>query len=304
MDTQAINGGIFTANLPNRESFIGMGFPTSPLTVTMVITPQIAEVWLARNTSNRRVRKYTVKKYARDIAAGNWDLNGESLKFSTEGVLLDGQHRLMAIIEAGKAIESDVRFGLPPSAYKNIDTHEKRRYADVLDIKNISNSTIVAAALKTVYFYELQQYGSLGHGSVTNEELDDVLEDNPTIIESVHYGTITRKLIPKSVATGLHYLATKSSKVHADNFFNQLASGLGMMPDTPIHLLHKRLTDESMSSKRGKMLPVEIAALVIKAFNAYVLNIPMKTLRWASQGKNAEEFPRFIESQNVPEIPF
>ncbi|KAF7277615.1 hypothetical protein GWI33_002970, partial [Rhynchophorus ferrugineus] len=69
------------------------------------ITPDLARQYLAFNTHNRNVRSYRVKGYAADMRDGRWTLNGEAIKFSADGTLLDGQHRLQAVIEADVAVQ-------------------------------------------------------------------------------------------------------------------------------------------------------------------------------------------------------
>ena len=65
------------------------------------INPKTAEKYLEKNTNNyRRMNKNKVAVYARDMKSGSWQENGESIKFNKRGELVDGQHRLKAIIEA------------------------------------------------------------------------------------------------------------------------------------------------------------------------------------------------------------
>lgn len=60
------------------------------------IDPATAERWLKANKRNRKLRRGPVLAYARDMAAGNWRLTGEAIKFAPDGTLLDGQHLLGA----------------------------------------------------------------------------------------------------------------------------------------------------------------------------------------------------------------
>lgn len=65
------------------------------------ITPAIAEQMLQHNTNNYRKAQLTkVHLYARKMALGYWQENGEAIQFDKQGNLLNGQHRLMAIIES------------------------------------------------------------------------------------------------------------------------------------------------------------------------------------------------------------
>lgn len=70
-----------------------------------IITPELAKKYLERNYNNyRRASSSTVTAYAEDMQNGSWELNGESIKFSENGSLIDGQHRLMAVVKAGVGV--------------------------------------------------------------------------------------------------------------------------------------------------------------------------------------------------------
>jgi len=64
-----------------------------------IITPDMAKSWLATQTTNRKVNQDRLRRYTLDMINGKWAVNGESIKFKN-GVLVDGQHRLLAIIKA------------------------------------------------------------------------------------------------------------------------------------------------------------------------------------------------------------
>jgi hypothetical protein len=80
-----------------------------------------------------------VARYAREIAAGRWKPNGETIKFTMDGVLLDGQHRLAAVALAGVGIETTVVWGLDPDCFDTIDSGRPRSAADMLAIQGIPN---------------------------------------------------------------------------------------------------------------------------------------------------------------------
>lgn len=64
------------------------------------ITPEIAKTMLGENVNNRRISRDNVNLFAREIRNGEWRFNGEAIKFGKDGRLLDGQHRLLAVIAA------------------------------------------------------------------------------------------------------------------------------------------------------------------------------------------------------------
>lgn len=72
----------------------------------MVITKDIADSMLARNTKNyRKVNWNIVHKYARTMEQGLWKHNGEPIIFDENGLLKDGQHRLLAVLESGVPVK-------------------------------------------------------------------------------------------------------------------------------------------------------------------------------------------------------
>jgi len=114
-------------------------------TGTCYVTPETAKEWLTHNKdNNRKLMKGRVEQYANDIKAGKWELNGETIKFNKKGDLIDGQHRLQAVVEAGVACKFLVVWdvdanlymidrGAPRSAYQSLNMHGLG-----VDIKRIS----------------------------------------------------------------------------------------------------------------------------------------------------------------------
>jgi hypothetical protein len=120
-----------------------VGREYAPEVKVVNFTPALAEAILNNNRLNRPLREGRVEKYARDMAAGRWRMNAETIKLTREGDLLDGQHRMFAVIEAvnlmpkGKSlppIPMMVVEGLDAEVMPTIDTGAARTFADVLTI--------------------------------------------------------------------------------------------------------------------------------------------------------------------------
>ena len=111
------------------------------------ITPDYAAALLAKNTSNRPFTSSHADTIANGIRRGEWKLNGDAIRISDDGVLLDGQHRLTAIVRAGVPVQSVVIGGLPRDVFDTIDIGAKRRStADVLAIHGEKHYTTLSAA--------------------------------------------------------------------------------------------------------------------------------------------------------------
>lgn len=69
------------------------------------IDKELAEYLLTKNIKNyRALDSARVRKYAEDIKAGLWKANGETIVFDKEGHLVNGQHRLNAIIKSNATV--------------------------------------------------------------------------------------------------------------------------------------------------------------------------------------------------------
>ncbi|MDQ2738234.1 MAG: hypothetical protein M3Y35_06395, partial [Actinomycetota bacterium] len=64
------------------------------------ITPKKAAEYLEANTANRPLSTAVVKSFAEAMTRGDWMVTHQGIAFGSGGVLVDGQHRLAAIVAA------------------------------------------------------------------------------------------------------------------------------------------------------------------------------------------------------------
>lgn len=100
----------------------------------MLITPDMAARWLEGNTVNRKLDERRVKQYARDMRNGNWLVTHEGIAFDPNKVLLDGQHRLWAILESKTAITMLVFFNANPKGMLVTNVGKPRSASDVVNL--------------------------------------------------------------------------------------------------------------------------------------------------------------------------
>jgi len=94
------------------------------------ITPELAKELLKNNKANRSILTKRVNQYANDIINGNWQLNGEAICIDENGDLLNGQHRLSAVIKANRHVQMLVVTGVSPDT-TIYDLHRNRTYNDI-----------------------------------------------------------------------------------------------------------------------------------------------------------------------------
>lgn len=107
----------------------------------MMIDPSLAAALLAKNAQhNRPIRKTTVASYAEQMQAGQWKLTHQGVAFDVNDVLIDGQHRLAAIVKANVIVPMMVTINAPALSFESLDCGIKRTVADrlVMDRKLVS----------------------------------------------------------------------------------------------------------------------------------------------------------------------
>src|SRR5207249_3305120 len=72
------------------------------------ITPARAAQWLEANTTNRPLSRAVVRSFAEAMRRGEWLVTHQGIAFDLNSALVDGQHRLAAIIEADLPVELTV----------------------------------------------------------------------------------------------------------------------------------------------------------------------------------------------------
>jgi hypothetical protein len=139
------------------------------------ITPTLAEQWLGQNHGNRNQRGRKITAYARDILNGRWMTTGDTIKFDWNDRLIDGQHRLEAVVEARQTIVALVVRGLDPRVQDVLDVNARRSGSDVLQFNGIKHgTTLIAAVARISTAWDqglLKRSTSMGTAEMTNSEV-------------------------------------------------------------------------------------------------------------------------------------
>lgn len=260
------------------------------------ITPAKAEELLAHNTRNRNVREKAVNAYARDMRAGAWLQNGDAIRIATDGTLLDGQHRLLAIIQSGVTIPMYIASGLAPEAQLTMDTGINRPFHDVLALAGYPAASVLASVVRTVCMFEANG-GSLpasGRRLTNTEMLSTLAKYKDTLEEGVRVGhaLVKRTTMPRSVAGFCWWLFSAIDFDDAVAFFAAVESGEGRVGE-PAFMLNRWLLRPSHDKLEGRNTRY-ISAITIRAWNAYRKGEEIQRLYWNAGGSKAMPFPQAI----------
>lgn len=257
----------------------------------VTITPQIAKDWLAGNVHNRPLKSAVIERLVGAILRGEWALNGETIKFNTRGELIDGQHRLLAIVKANQEVMAVVVRGLDQTVQETIDTGTKRKVGDILKLRGEKNVFQLGAALGWLWRYRRRQMRS-GPPDPTPQELLRLLDDNPRIRDSLHPGARLNAHIryPNGLAAFVHYILAEIDEVEANWFFERLVTGSGLQDGDPVLLLRQMVERRAMSTTY-KMEQNRLAAVTFLAWKAMREDRQLRFLNWRRTGPTAEPFP-------------
>lgn len=253
----------------------------------MIIGPKEAQTLLEKNISeNRSVRKAQVLRYANDMKGGRWKTNtGETIKITNDGTVVDGQHRLLAVIKAGVEIEFEVAFNVSSDTFDVLDTGCTRTAGDSFKVSGIRNANAIPAII--------QQYHILSTGNgvsddasksqrLTNAQLLQQYYLNETYWQEVAkkghlwYRSFSR-ILKQSWTSGLYAFLETLDDNKAFEFMEQLCTGANITHEV-INLLRNKLISDVQAQRRISQ-GVKMG-LIIKAWNVFRMDKPIKILKF------------------------
>lgn len=253
------------------------------------ITPDVAQTMLDTNTHNRVVSEAYVNQYYNDLVNDRWPVNGEAIKVCEDGTLLDGQHRLLAVIKAQKPVTTLIVRGLPMSAQDTMDTGRNRTVRDALHIGGMPNASAVSAiANGLVRLKKSNRMSEFRFNRISNSEVQEFIRTHPNIANSATFATaFNGNPLPKSVIGITHYLATFVLNLGAEyeQFNAVMKTGLPSYEGDAAYYLREKLIRQRMS--KTVFRPGDLIAMTLATFEHFVKRNPCTKIHM----KTAVEFP-------------
>jgi hypothetical protein len=249
------------------------------------IGPEEAREYLKSNTKNRKLNDNHARRLREVMMAGDWWLNGETIVFGADGTLLNGQHRLTAIVQAGVFVDVLVVRGVDEEAFRTIDAGRTRTTGEVLGIDGEKNANCVAAAVQALLTF-VDTGGSIQGTTFRGRKATPmlvarVLMEYPQIRDSVN-AMKRNSLFRNQHSVVLHLLFLMVSPRVAEEFACVMADG---HPDIgrPFVVFRESLVRQPMRSDLRRAY----SAKAIKAFNAEISGERPKMFKFS----DGEEFP-------------
>ena len=254
------------------------------------ITPDLAAEFLGKNIDiNRSARASKVAQFSRDMKAGKWRLTHQAIAFDWNDQLIDGQHRLKAIVKAGIPIKLWVFKNLDPSSFTVIDSGCARSASDFLKRHGFKNTSTVAAGIRLAIRYKRRFHTSKLHSkvySLSHSEIERYALDNfDACNHSASFAKSVRNECPSLRAASVagFSLICRDHKgedlyQQAQGFLARVAVGAELSNGSAELALRKYITNNSPRTHNLNSTDFSLG-LYIKAFNYYLENRPVLSFK-------------------------
>jgi hypothetical protein len=240
-------------------------------TVVIDIDPKTAaDILLNRNKGNRPPKPNKVSQFSADMSSSRWGLTGDTIKFGTDGRLLDGQNRLSACVKAGKSFRSHVIFGIDPALFGRMDIGKPRNPADILHIAGYKYASTLAAAIRWAHLIDNDPYD---RSTLQPDEVLRLAKEKYTDIEPFLKDgrDLNRQFAhPAGQLAALVYHFSRSDANKAKDFVRAWLkgdrNGKYQVIDTMQALLHSQ-----KANNNGRIHELTRASIIVKAWNTFKL---------------------------------
>jgi hypothetical protein len=259
------------------------------------IGPELAGQYIEGMSKNRNISQRDVESLARAMKQGLWREDaGDPIRLNSDGQMIDGQHRMWAIVESGCEFSFLVIRGIDNSAQMIMDTGRGRRLADQLRIRGEKYPSELASAISLYSGWINERMLMRGGGNKTKIMIPEgisILEQHPELRKSVAIGYGIARAVKGGAGrwASIHCVLSEIDAVDADAFFGQIQTGENLSANSPIMALRRRLADDAITQR--KLGIREYTALVFKAWNAYREGRLIQILSWKAGGATPERYP-------------
>ena len=249
----------------------------------LTVGPTLAQQWLAQNTRNRHPDKNRVSTYARIMREGRWILGNDAIAFDSHGVLVNGQKRLMALVETGTTHRFIVLEGADPEDQNVMDVGQPRRAGQQLHIIGWKNGNVAAGIVRALIRWHAGEMTSKYNPQVDEialfaENHQDKLITSTDVASRVGRRTAINRMLAGAVCfTGLDLAQEHPEKIKPEDvleFFALLETGANMEPNNPIMVLRERALRYRSGTGSRRIIQSEVEQLsdLVRTWNAWRKN--------------------------------
>lgn len=254
------------------------------------ISPQVAHKFLESMVDNRPVKKRVVDGMVRAMKAGDFPFCADAVRFDDSGQLIDGEHRMRAIIESGTTHTMLVVYGLDPKSRMYMDQGVTRRPADqiTLGLKR-KNASKLAAVANILIRWEAAAHLTTNLKPTPNEVYRYV-EENVGLLELAvhHQNELVRGIGYGTAACAAVFVrAYAVDPIFTVRFFEGLTDGVDLVPTQPLHTLRQALITRP---RKEHWQPLDTMYAMVRMFNAERRDETMAKLQFPASAYELQHF--------------
>jgi hypothetical protein len=263
----------------------------------MEVTPEVAMEWLEGMGKNRRLSESNLDGIILAMRENRWHNDGTPIRFNKAGEMIDGQHRMTAIIATEQTHTFLVIRGVDEIAMTTLDTGKSRSRADVLTIHDpeLKDVVSIAAAATICLRWDRGARGNhLRNAYVSNDAFIEFFDANRDAM--IHANRIGKRAsralrgVTQQAMSLCAYLFDRIDSADADYFWDRVVDGAGLEKGSPILALRRFFENEARSNRDNVRADIA-AAITIKAWNAYREGRDIELLRFRVGGASPERYP-------------
>ncbi|WP_395750156.1 hypothetical protein [Prosthecobacter sp.] len=238
--TLVLNGQFPRVNLEELDAIPGVRC------VAVWLTVSTAQRLLERNVHNRKFSENVVQKYVMEIKAGEWRLTPAGIGFNDKGELVDGQHRLHAIVRAKTAVPMLITLGLPSSSQEKVDRQRRRTLFDALYLAGlaISRQEVEIAACLTRRFVRSES-GVVPSDFLVKQTLECHIEHIRAVIAAMKGANKNTRGLSQASFLSAAVLYHEIDAVKSLEFLEGVRTGTMLTEDHPAMRLRRFLLGET-----------------------------------------------------------
>lgn len=242
-----------------------------------IITPAYAKQLLDQNPSNRKLSETTINRYAADMKAGAWTNNGQGIVITPDGALLDGQHRMHAVLRSQREIAMLVVRGVPPEAFVTMDSGKARSFADVLSVQGCVHVNTLASLSRLSFNYAA---GANLRYTPTKTTLHEFVQQHPYAQDVAKLMGNAKLKMPRSPLGAVLLLGNHRRNLDDEvvEFIDGLESGAGLFKGDARLALREWVNQQKLR-ERGQLTSQTLFAATARAWNAFASGKELSVLR-------------------------
>jgi len=270
-------------------------------TEVLLITPEIAKKMLLKNTLNRVVKERLIAEYARQMAAGLWkEETGEAIKISCNNNILDGQHRLLALVNSNVSLSFLVISDLENDIFTVLDTGVTRSTGDIFHIAGIAQSnnyaSMIIKYLKlsrgniNVLSGQTRSSSGIRYSGFSRSEVFSLYNSREkfwkaALLMSDKWHNQFQRVLCLSEISSLYTFFFDINQDDAFAFMDLLCSGINLDKNNPIKFLREKLIF-SKTNMKFKLTATQKLGIIFKTWNHFRAGSQISVLRFHRETDN------------------